>query len=180
MRPIRHIFVLCIVCVVTVSLSAKIENWDTFSQEKTEKKSNRKSAHSTSNLSQIVIIRPKEIKGTAINIYVDGEYLSSLLPGAYTEELICAGKHRINLAYTNVDYRYKQKRKGGQWVDFKSGKKQHVYKLNKQSGKIKFQYSPEENIQTVLKHYDKRQTHTISRVNKRKCTQPSNKTEKRR
>lgn len=176
MKRFRHIFVLCIICVATVSLSAKVENWDTFSEQKAEKRSNQKSAQAASKFSQIVIIRAKEIEGKAINIYVDGEYLSSLLPGAYTQELICAGKHRINLAYTNVANKYKQKRKGGQLINFKAGEKQHVYMLIRKNGKLKFEHYPKNNVSKLLKHYTKKQTHTISRVNKRECTQLSNRT----
>jgi OOP family OmpA-OmpF porin len=160
----------------TSTLFAKVEDWDTFSEQKAEKSVK----YSSSNLSRIIIIRPKELKGTAINIYVDGEYLSSLLPGAYTEELICSGRHRINMAYTNVAYKYWQKRKGGQRVDFKSGEKQHVYMLKLEGTKLKFKYYTSDNISKVLKSYSKKQIHTISRVNKKKCTQPANRSGNRR
>ncbi len=164
---IRYIAILALVSLFTLSAFAKIESWDTFSEQKAEK---RKKAAS-SKLSKIVIVRPKDIKGKAINIYIDGEYLSSLLPGAYTEEIVCSGKHRIHLAYTNVAYKYRQKRKGGQWIDFKSGKSQYVYMLTQEGGKLKFKYYPSGNISKLLKGYTKRQAHTISRVNRQKCTE---------
>lgn len=180
MKPMKPMLILSLVCIIATSLFSKVENWDTFSEQKAEQTSKQKSMQTASTLSQIVIIRPKEMDGTAVNIYVDGEYLSSLLPGAYTQELICAGKHRINLAYTNVAYKYKQKRENGQRIHFKSGEKQQVYMLIKKNGKLTFQNYPENNVPKLLKRYTKKQTHTISRVNKRQCAQPSNRTETRR
>ena len=164
MKPMKYILVLCLVCITSISLSAKVENWDTFSEQKT--------AQSQPTRSQIVIVRPKELAGQAINIYIDGEYVSSLLPGAYTEEFVCSGKHRVNLAYTNVATRYKEKRTGGQWINFKSNHKQ-VYSLTKEANRLQFKHYPQNDVSKLLKKYTKKQSHTISRLNKRKCTQPA-------
>jgi len=164
MKPMKYIFVLCMVCAISISLSAKVENWDTFSDQKT--------AQSQPTRSQIVIVRPKELAGQAINIYIDGEYVSSLLPGAYTEEFVCPGKHRVNLAYTNVFSRYKEKRSGGNLIHFKSNNKQ-VYMLTKEADRLQFKHYPQNNVPKLLKNYTKKQSHTISRLNKRQCTQPA-------
>ncbi|MCF6207024.1 MAG: DUF2846 domain-containing protein [Sulfurovum sp.] len=165
MKPLKHILVLCLMLFMVLPLFAKVEQWDTYGAEQTTEKSQNKMAH-------IVIIRPDSLKGKAINIYIDGEYVSSLLPGAYTEELVCPGRHRVNLAYTNPYTRYQEKRKGGQMVVFMNDK-QNVYMLNKTGDTLQFLHYPEKDIPALLKRYDKRQKHTISRLNKRKCTQPS-------
>ena len=156
--------ILCALCIGSSALSAKTEKWDTFSEQKT--------AQSQPIRSQIVIVRPVELTGTAINIYIDGEYVSSLLSGAYTEEFVCSGKHRVNLAYTNVNTRYKEKRQGGQWINFKSNNKQ-VYMITKKGNALLFNHSPQNDVSKVLKKYTKKQSHTISRLNKRQCTQPA-------
>ena len=86
--------------------------------------SNEKVANTSQSLSSIVIVRPSNIQGRAINIFVDGEYISSLLPGAYTQDLVCPGTHRLKIAYTNIKTRYTEKRSTGQRVTFHADKKQ--------------------------------------------------------
>jgi len=168
MNLTKAIFSFFLMGVLTTFLIAKVENWDTFSDAEVKtatKQENR--------FSNIIIIRPKDLKGTAINIYIDGEYVSSLLPGAYTEEKVCAGKHRVNLAYTDVTHRYIEKRRGGNLITFNPSEKR-VYILTKKEGKLSFVYFPEKDLQKLLKKYNKRQAHTISRLNKHKCTQQKN------
>lgn len=163
MKSLKYIFVLCLACITPTLLFAKVEDWDTFSKQQATQQQSKRTAH-------IVIIRPENLPGKAINIYIDGEYVSSLLPGAYTEEVVCTGKHRVSLAYTNVATRYKEKYKGGEWIKFKSSQK-HVYMLQKEGNKLHFTHLKENNISKLLKKYTKKQTHTISRLSKKKCTE---------
>ena len=171
MRPLKHTLVLCLVSLSITTLFAKVERWDTFAKEKAQEQ------QVSTRTAQIVIVRPENVSGKAINIYIDGEYVSSLLPGAYTEELVCSGRHRVNLAYTNIATRYKEKRTGGDLIDFKSGEK-NLYAITKENGKLRFKHYPKQDIPSLLTHYTKRQAHTISRLSKRKCTQPSKSTRK--
>jgi OOP family OmpA-OmpF porin len=164
MKPVQRLFVLWLLCTATISLFAKVENWDTFEEQHLLEVQPK--------LTNIIIIRPEELKGKAINIYIDGEYISSLLPGAYTEEKVCSGKHRVNIAYTNVYSRYKEKRKGGVWFEFKPASRQ-VFILSKENNILKINAYTKNDIQKLLKKYTKKQTHTISRFDKRKCTQPA-------
>lgn len=166
MRALKHTLLLCLVNLSTTTLFAKVEQWDTFGEQKA------KEQQTSIRTAQVVIVRPENVSGKAINIYIDGEYISSLLPGAYTEELVCSGRHRVNLAYTNITTRYKEKRIGGDLIDFKSGEK-NLYAITKENGKLRFKHYLQNDIPSLLKHYTKRQTHTISRLSKRKCTQPS-------
>jgi hypothetical protein len=163
MRPVQHLFFLGLLFIASITLFAKVEDWDNFSEEELLKIQPK--------LTNIIVVRPEEVEGKAINIYVDGEYVSSLLPGAYTEEQVCSGKHRINLAYTNVIARYQEKRKGGMWFDFKPETRQ-VYVIAKEKNKLKITPYRQEDVQKFLEKYTKKQKHTISRLNKRKCTQP--------
>ena len=164
MKFIKYILVLSLVIVMSVSLSAKEVNGDGVSKEQT--------VQSQSVRAQIVIVRPADLTGKAINVYIDGEYVSSLLPGAYTEESVCAGKHRISFAYTNVANRYKAKRKGGKWIAVKS-KAKYVFVVAKKGNSLYAgNVSPDE-VSKILKKYTKKQSHTISRLDKRQCRQPS-------
>ncbi len=163
MQFAKYSFVILMLLFSTLSLSAKSENWEIFSDGK--------ELQSTSNLSHMIIIRPKSVTGQAINIYIDGEYVSSLLSGAYTEELVCSGRHRINLAYTNTTSKYKEKKKGGQWVTFHTSEK-HIYSIVKTGKSLKVSAVPAQESQKYLKQFRKKQAHTISRLNKRRCTQP--------
>ncbi|MCF6207668.1 MAG: hypothetical protein L3J47_12405 [Sulfurovum sp.] len=116
----------------------------------------------------IVVVRPATLRGRAINVYIDGEYLTSLLPGAYTTERICPGKHRLRLAYTNVLTRYKEKNSGGQFFLFKPNSTYYVG-IVKEGNQLRLRILSDKEAKRVNKDYDKRQTHTISRVSKKKC-----------
>ena len=165
MKTVKYLLPICFVSMIMSSLlHAKVEDWTNFS-EKTEIKT-------PDSFSQIVVVRPKEIPGKAINIYVDGEYITSLLPGAYIQEIMCPGKHRIQAAYTNVLNRYKEKKKGGKYNLFHKGKA-HFYQIVLKNNKLILQSIPDNRAMKVLDHYSKKQSHTISRLDKRKCTQVS-------
>jgi len=165
MKSVKYIVTTVVFLFMSFSiLSAKVEKWTNFTD-----KTNIQTPNA---LSQIVIVRPQSITGKAINIYVDGEYVTSLLPGAYTQELICPGKHRIQAAYTNILNRYKEKSMGGEYVVFQRGKA-HLFRIVKQAGKLILEGIPDSKVMDTLKHYSKKQSHTISRLNKSKCTQPS-------
>lgn len=162
MKTIKTIFILCMIAVTSVSLFAKVEQWKNFS--------NHTLAKTPDSLSHIIVLRSDALRGQAINIYVDGEYVSSLLSGAYTQELVCPGNHRLNLAYTNAKTRYSEKRKGGQKATFDAGEK-YVFRMVKQGNRLALHPLSKEEAVVELKKHTKKQSHTISRLNKRKCTQ---------
>ena len=146
----------------TSTLSAKIEQWDTFKNEDI-------SHYYTKNeISEMIVARPDKVKGQAINVYVDGEYVTSLLAGAYTSELVCPGTHRISLAYTNVSSRYKEKRKGGQYFTFEPKRKYH-FRIVQAGKSLMIKPLTSQEIEEIQDHYRKKQHHTISRLSKRKC-----------
>ena len=164
MKAFKSCVMVCIFVLSSVFLSAKTESWDTFSDQKVTK--------TTQALSSIIIVRTSDIQGKAINIYIDGEYVSSLLPGAYTQEAVCSGTHRIKVAYTNIKTRYKEKRSRGQSATFNAGKK-HFYRIVSVGNKLQLRTLSEKEKETLLEKYPKKQKHTISRLNKKKCYQPS-------
>jgi len=156
---------LIFMLLATVSLFARIENWDTFEKEKVSRYDKEEK-----DLPLIVVVREDALEGRAINVYVDGEYLTSLLPGAYTAEHICPGKHRIRLAYTNVLTRYKEKDSGGQFFTFPSGSEQ-FFSIVRSDNTLILKPMTVDETKSVHKNYTKRQHHTISRISKRKCAQ---------
>jgi OOP family OmpA-OmpF porin len=155
--------------LATVTLFAQIEHWDTFSEEDVSSYKNRNDA-----LPQLVVAREDSLKGKAINVYIDGEYLTSLLPGAYTIERICPGKHRIRLAYTNILTHYKEKEKGGQFFRFASGDKQ-FFKIVKTDKGLELKPLSVQQTKNIHHNYTKKQRHTISRISKRKCAKMAHK-----
>ncbi len=165
MKAFKSCVLVFIFILSSVSLSAQTENWENFSDKKV--------ANTTQTHSSIVILRPTGIQGKAINIFVDGEYISSLLPGAYTQELVCPGTHRIKVAYTNIATRYKEKRNAGLRETFNAGKK-HFYRIVYVGSKLQLQPLSEQERTTFFTKHPKKQSHTISRFNKKKCYQPSN------
>ncbi len=165
MKALKSRVIVFIFLLSSVLLSAQTENWNNFSDKKV--------VNTTQSLSSIVILRPTDIQGKAINIFVDGEYISSLLPGAYTQELVCPGTHRIKVAYTNITTRYKEKRSAGQRETFNAGKK-HFYRIVYVGSKLQLQPLSEQERATFFTKHPKKQNHTISRFNKKKCYQPSN------
>jgi len=162
MKSVKYMIAIVLFSISSTLLCAKVEKWTNFEKKTT--------IQTPSSLSQMVIVRPEEIPGKAINIYVDGEYIASLLPGAYTQELVCPGKHRIQAAYTNILNKYKEKKTGGEHDILQKGKA-HFYRLVKRMNKLVLQKIPDSEAMNVLKHYSKKQSHTISRLNKRQCTQ---------
>jgi OOP family OmpA-OmpF porin len=159
--------VLVLGLLSTSTLFGKIEDWDTFNGQEVTHEDQR-------SLPKIIIARPENIKGTAINVYVDGEYLTSLLPGAYTIDSVCPGTHRIRLAYTNVLTHYKEKEKGGQVYRFDSNK-QHFFRIVAQANTLQLQMLSPKEAENIEDDYTKKQTHTISRLSKKKCAQRARK-----
>ena len=147
----------------TSTLFGQIEDWDTFN-------GTERGEITSAPLPVIVIARPENIQGKAINVYVDGEYLTSLLPGAYTMEKVCPGKHRIKLAYTNVLTHYKEKDKGGQFFRFNSNKK-HFFRIVTKGRTLQVEILSDKEAKQVKDNYAKKQTHTISRLSIKKCAQ---------
>lgn len=60
-------------------------------------------------IASLVLVRPATGSAIAVNVFIDGEYATSLLPGAARELAVCAGDRRIALAFTDVGRRYKDK-----------------------------------------------------------------------
>lgn len=65
--------------------------------------------------------RPAGAGGPAANIYVNGEYLTSLLPGGYRYAELCPYNQRLASAYTAQDPAYNIKADAGDFYDLPKG-----------------------------------------------------------
>ena len=139
-----------------------VEDWKHFDDTDIKKPSN--------GLSSVVVFRPLDnLKGPAVNLYIDGEYQASVLAGAYTQTFFCPGSHHFSIAYTNVLKKYKAKKRVDHKNTFISNTITY-YEINRGSNqKPKIQVLSEEKALTLIKALPPRQRHTISRLNKREC-----------
>ncbi|MDH2999951.1 hypothetical protein A1D23_07600 [Chelonobacter oris] len=86
-------------CVSNSDLSGRLEQWKTFDNQSYN-------IENTSDLSEkeakIIFIR-ENVPSTAINIFINGEYLTSLLNNAYKPIVVCADNQQLTVAYNEND-----------------------------------------------------------------------------
>lgn len=140
------------------------ERWENFSESDIEPPQKR--------MSSVVVFRPlNKVKGTAVNVYIDGEYQSSLLPGAYTQAKLCPGNHRLKVAYTNILTRYQEKRNIGQKTLLEAEKIEYYQVITDKMSKLKLKALSETEALKLINKLPPRQHHTIPRVNKLQCSE---------
>lgn len=149
------------------STSDILEEWDKFILESVTVPDKK--------LSSIVIYRPLESKGRAVNVYIDGEYHASLLPGAYTQAMVCPGNHKIVTAYTNPATRYREKKKQGKTVALKSALISFYRVTNPSSHGVTLLPMSKKEVTSIFTDKPRRQYHTISRVSRKSCLQTKDK-----
>ncbi|OOF64382.1 OmpA family protein [Rodentibacter sp. Ppn85] len=89
---------LCLGMVVALTGCARdanqpLEKWSNFEQSKIN-------AQLAENQSLAVFYRQDDVEGPAVNIYIDSNYQTSLLPNAFTPIAVCADKHLFSASYT--------------------------------------------------------------------------------
>lgn len=124
----------------------------------------------TRGMSSIVVLRPVDaVAGEAINVYVNGEYLSSLRPGSFTQTAVCPGENRISVAESNVRNRYLEKSEAGlattQQVDFVN-----FYLIEANGSALVAAPIDQASAFQLLSKMPLKQKHTISRVSTRSCS----------
>lgn len=142
-----------------------VEEWDEFIQKNVTIPDNK--------LSSIVIYRPSELKGRAINVYIDGEYQASLLPGAYTQAIVCPGNHHVVTAYTNPATRYREKKSQGKKMGLKASIISFYRVTKHASNRLALVPLSKEEVSSIFSDRSHRQHHTISRLNRKACFQPA-------
>jgi len=140
------------------------EHWDNFMENDIELPKKR--------MSSVVVFRPlNQVKGSAVNVYIDGEYQASLLPGAYTQAKLCPGNHKLKVAYTNILTRYKEKKDSGQKALLEAEKIKYYQVVTAKTSKLKLEALSEREALKLINKLPPRQHHTITRVNKLQCSE---------
>lgn len=138
-----------------------VERWDTFNAHHNDLEEINDEQHS-----RVVFIRNKEyIDGKAINIFVNSEYLASLLPGGYKTVYLCKGDNKLLGKHTDVRSKYRPKEYKGQIYNIKDNKVNYFLVEKSEDGSPTFKSVPEESIN---KENLNEQTHTLSRVDRNK------------
>ena len=111
------------------------------------------------------------IEGSTVNIYVNSQYLGSLQPNAYRQELICAQNQKFHADFTKQDAAYQHKAHAGDYYNLPEGTVSFFKVINDGSGRPILQSVSPEQAEAEMKGV-KRQNHTLSRVvSKDKCAQ---------
>ena len=152
----------------TANKQPPLEHWNLFDTKSYSQPKIIKEGHT-----QVVFIRDKEgLTGPAANIFVNGHYLTSLLPGGFKAVQLCANPTRINAAYTQSDLNYANARKLNAQQTLIEGATQYFRLVNGTDQKVQLQAVTEGQAQTLLSNL-KEEVNTVSRVKEtEQCAQP--------
>ena len=88
------------------------------------------------NAASAVFLRPVDaVPGQAVNIFVNGEYLTSLTPGGFQQGPACVGSNRLTASYTDVSTRYLEKERQGQSFATPAGQVSYFQVVGDAAGK---------------------------------------------
>lgn len=145
------------------------EKWHNFDQKQPQS--------ADKNWGNVVVLREgRVVPGSSINIFVNGEYLASLLPGSFKQSIACAGANRLTARYTDVSSKYLEKEREGQYFTVDSGKMIYL-KVSGLSpeGVPQLRQIDEAEARKLLPDL-KEQVHTLARVdNRNSCGNPAQK-----
>ncbi len=144
-------------CAVTGgSNGSSVEKWSNFSNTEVTEQVN-------ANKANVVFVSDESNNGKALNIFVGGEYLASLLPNAYKQVQMCPANQKLVAIETDVKDRYLTKEKGGQIYNIPLDKTTYLRVSKDQNGQPFFLAMNEEEI-NQFKSNTKEQVHTLPRV----------------
>lgn len=149
-------------------LKSPVEQWHQFNTAKKP----------TNNKINVVFMRGKKaIQARAINIFINGEYLTSLLPGGFKSTYVCSGSNYIGIAETAAQARYTEKNTPQYSFDLHGNEKRYFQIVADGQGQPIAQLVTEKQARTMLRKL-KEQNHVISRVDKNKeCVSSPNKSQ---
>lgn len=152
----------------SLSKQSPLEHWKTFNNGPSGVLSEVDNRHT-----MVVFIREKtEINRPAINIFINGNYLTSLLPGGYKTQSLCANPTKMSAAYTQSELNYSKVRQQSGVQLLTAGKIQYFKLVEDSSHAVQFQALSEEGAQAILPNL-KEQINTMSRVkNIKDCPDP--------
>ncbi|MFC0309344.1 OmpA family protein [Gallibacterium trehalosifermentans] len=121
------------------------------------------------NRSSLIVYRTQNaIEGATTNIYVNGEYLASLQPNAYSQTLVCPDSQRLYSEFTHQDPGYRNKANLGAYYSLPQGKIS-FFKVININGKPSLTPVEESLAKQELESMP-RQSHTLSRVDYTNCS----------
>ncbi|MDO4643925.1 MAG: OmpA family protein [Cardiobacteriaceae bacterium] len=113
---------------------------------------------------------PDSGRSTAANIYVNGEYLASLLPGGYRYAELCPYNQRLASAYTGNDRAYNIKENAGDFYDLPQGYVSFFKVVDGGAGPVL------QAVDRATASYDiaqlREQTHTLPRLEQNRSCAP--------
>jgi len=171
MKPFgkQQIFSFLLVCLLLFSVEGKAQ--ESVSAEERDQILQENITIPDKELSSMVIYRPAALKGRAINVYINGEYQASLLPGSYTQAIVCPGKHHVATAFTNPATRYKEKKKQGKMIGLKASVISFFQVINHPVHGLTLLPLSREEASSLFKENPPRKPHTISRLGRKSCLQ---------
>lgn len=104
----------------------------------------------------------------AVNVYVNGEYMGSLLHQGYKYAEVCPHNQRIAVAYTSDDPAYRKKENMGEFYDLPIGKVSFFKVVSDANGRPNV-LSVDANTARADMSSLRRQEHTLSRVGEKNC-----------
>ena len=123
------------------------------------------------NAASAVFLRaPDAVAGQAVNIFINGEYLTSLTPGGFQQGPACVGSNRLTASYTDVSTRYLEKERQGQSFATPAGQVSYFQVVGDAAGKPVLQQLDATAGQALADQL-KQQGHTLPRV-QLKCAVP--------
>ena len=152
----------------TVNKKPPFEHWEQFDSKPYSQPKSIKEGHT-----QVVFIRDKEgLNGPAANIFIQGHYLTSLLPGSFKAMQLCAHPTRINAIYTQSNVSYASARRQNSTQPLTEGATQYFRLVDGANQAIQVQELTETQAQSLLPDL-KEAIATKSRVKEiEQCAQP--------
>lgn len=143
-----------------------VEKWHDFDGTKP-------TAESLAEKANVVFVRDEAfVDGAAVNVFVGGEYLASLLPGAYKQAYVCPSNQKLVAIHTNVKDRYLTKADGGQIYNLPIGQTTYLRVAQNAQGNPVFLSMDAAQIDAVTTR-TKQQVHTLSRVDETRSCEPA-------
>lgn len=152
----------------SINNQSPLEHWKTFNPA-----SMTLPDHIRPDQTMAVFLREENaFNGPAVNIFLEGEYLTSLQPGGYKMLPVCANPTQMSAAFTQSELDYSKVRQKTQVYDLPAGKIQYFKLVEDANQSIKIQPLTEAQAQQILPTV-REQTHTLPRVEKNKvCAKP--------
>lgn len=143
------------------SSNGKLERWTTFDGKTTAL------SELGDKQSRVVFLRESEaLAGPAVNVYVDGDYLTSLLGGGYRETVICSAGDVITPTFVRNDG-FVNRRDTGVHYSFVTGETSYVKVVADDVGEPVFQRISNEEGQSLMANLkEETQTHPRIKPNK--------------